>query len=105
GDVGGRHWRRQLLLQLALAILPARVREIALGVVAVAVLHPQVRPLHAYGDAAEAPVLRVVAAAVAEEVVGGGVANDLRERRAEIVAVGEGLAAGVGRERLQRLLR
>src|ERR1044071_3091876 len=57
------------------------------------------------GDAAEAAVLQLVRAAVAEQVVGGGVADDLRERRAEVVAVGERLAAGVRGERLQRLLR
>ena len=51
------------------------------------------------------PSLRRVRAAVAEQVVRRHVALHARERLAEIVGVGEGAAAGIGRERRQRVLR
>jgi hypothetical protein len=81
------------------------VGEVALGVVPGAMLDAQVGPFHAHRDSAEAAVLRRGGAVVAEQVVDRGVALHLRERVAEVVRVGEGASSGVGRQRLQRLLR
>ena len=55
-------------------------------------------------DSAEPAVVQRVRAAVTDQIVGRRVALHARERLAEIVRIGEGLSAGVARERHERVL-
>ena len=103
-QVGRREIRHQLVLQLALAVLLAGVHEVAGRVVAVAVLHPEPLLVDAHPDAAESSVARGIGARIAKQVVRRGVGDDLGVDATEVVGVEERLAAGVARERDERVL-
>ncbi len=103
-QVGRRQVRQQLILQLLLAIVLRRVREVARRIVAGAVLELQVGAFQAHLDAAEPAIARRVAAAVTEHVVCGRVVDDAVEDGAEGVRVEKRPASGVLRHRRQRVL-
>ena len=104
-QVGIRQIGIQLCFHRPVAIVPGKVPEIARAVVAAAVVEFHSGPVHLDDDLAVVPIHRGVRGAVAENVIALHVRLHLGERFAEIVAVEERLAAGVGGERDQRLLR
>ena len=92
-------------MQQRLAVGFGGMREVAIRVIALARLEPGAgRVSEPHGDAAESAVLVVVGAGEAEDVVRRDVFHDLGERLAEVVGIGKRRAAGVGRERGERLL-
>ena len=106
GDVGGGHVAAHLLAQRDLAVFALRVLEVGGRVVARAVLELRLGMVQQVdGEVAEAAVAPRVGGVEADDVVGLGIVLHLLEGGAEVVGVGEELAAGIAGERAERLLR
>ena len=106
GDVGGGELAAHLLGEGEFAVLGLGVLEVGRGVVAGAVLQLGVgMVLERDGEMTVCAVAPGVGGVVADDVVGLGVVLHLLEGGGEVVGVGEELAAGVGGEGAEGLLR